>query len=139
VHHGKHHGTTTGHYGNQGRGMSDITYARKADQLSEVDTDGVPERLALAQVHATQAVARAGREIDSKLRYVADRIAQAMPSNEQPERWISWGDEGERVALAVNRIVSFEEAGHRTRLELIGGEEMEVPISYGTVALMVGA
>ena len=117
--------------------MSDITYARKADALTEVDTDGVSERLQLAHVHATQAVARAVREVDGKLKYVADRITDALP---QPaERWISWGNEGAQVALAVHRIVSFEESNGGTRLELIGGEELEIPLSFGTVAMMVGA
>ena len=119
--------------------MSDITSARKADALTELAPDGVSERLALAHVHATQGVARALREVDSKLKYVADQIAGAVRPEERPERWISWGDQGERTALAVHRIVSFEEFGGNTRIELVGGEERDIPVSYGTVAMMVGA
>jgi hypothetical protein len=119
--------------------MSDITYARKCDDLMDVDTETVPERLQLAQVAATQAVARASREIDAKLKYVADRIVAAMPSYERPEQWITWGEAGRRMAVSVAQVESFTEVGDETVLNLLNGEAVEVPISYGTVAMMVGA
>lgn len=119
--------------------MSDITYARRADTLSEVETESVPERLALAHVHATQGVARALREVDSKLKYVADKIAESIRPVEVPERWITWGPEWHRNAVAVHRVEAFTETANGTLLSLIGGHEVEVPISYGTVAMMVGA
>lgn len=119
--------------------MSDITYPRKADALTEVDPDGVPERLALAQVYATQGVAKALREVDGKLKYVADQIVRALPSNEKPERWITWGEPGDRVALAVHRVETFAETERGTFVSLVGGEEIDIPVSYGTVAMMVGA
>src|SRR5689334_1066433 len=121
-HYFRHYGTTIR------RGMSDITYARKADELTQVETDGVSERLALAHVHATQGVARALREVDGKLKYVADQIVNAVRPDGKLERWITWGDEGERVALAVHRIVSFEEFAGGTRVELIGGEQLNIPV-----------
>ena len=119
--------------------MSDITYARKCDALMDVDTETVPERLQLAQAAAIQAVARAAREVDGKLKYVADTIARALPNADKPERWIAWGDEGERQAIAVHRIESFEEDVAGTTLHLINGDLVDVPLSYGTVAMMVGA
>lgn len=119
--------------------MSDVTYSRKADALSEVDPDGVSERLALAQVHATQAVSRALREVDGKLKYVADKISEAVRPGEHPERWITWGPEWQRIAVAVHRIESFSENRDGTLLTLIGGHEVQIPVPYGTVAWMVGA
>ena len=120
--------------------MSDITYARKCDDLMDVATETVPERLLLALTTAVQAVARADREIDGKLKYVADRIVQAMPANEKPERWITWGEPGQRVALAVHRIETFSEASQGTILTLVDSDEIiDIPLTYGQVAFMVGA
>ena len=119
--------------------MSDVTYSRKCDDLMNVEPYTVGERLALAQAAATQAVARATREVDGKLKYVADQIVRAMPSAERPERWLTWGDDGQRQAVAVHRVESFEEMRAGTRLNLVGGSVMHTPISYGTVAMMVGA
>jgi hypothetical protein len=119
--------------------MSDITYARKCDDLMDVATETVPERLLLALTTAVQAVARADREIDGKLKYVADRIATAVRPDEKPERWITWGDPGQRVALAVHRIETFSETEQGTFLTLINGDEIDVPLTYGQVAFMVGA
>lgn len=130
--------------------MSDITYSRRADDLlaetiqaedasREYGFDVADQSLAKAGVNATLAVARAAREIDDKLKYVAKVISDAIPKDDS-EKWITWKDSGGGLfAVGVRHIVEFYGRGDHTILILTSRDQVTVPLSYGNVALQVGA
>lgn len=120
--------------------MSDITHARKAEELIRDHGSGVAE-IDLAMIHAELATARAAREIDTTIRQSLRSLQDALEPDpqERPEPWLSWQVGGQHYSLNVSCIRGFSENGDSTVVTLDNDLEFVVPLSYGTVAMTVGA
>lgn len=111
--------------------MSELVYTQRAQALLDAGKNDA------AGVNATLAVARAAREIDDKLKYVAKQISDAV--QDDSERWLSWEIDGQHEAIAVRHIVRFAENATGSTLVVTTEDDYIVPLSYGNVALQVGA
>lgn len=112
--------------------MSELVYTQRAQALLDAGKNDA------AGVNATLAVARAAREIDDKLKYVAKTISDRIPQDDT-ERWLLWEIDGQHEAIAVRHIVRFAENATGSTLVVTTEDDYIVPLSYGNVALQVGA
>lgn len=126
--------------------MSDITYSKRAEELlAAANYAGGSERgdalvLERANVNASLATARAVREVVDVVKHAARVVAEAMPPAASAEKWITWESGGRHEAIAVRHIIRFYEGdGDTTILQSSDSGNVLVPISFGTVAMMVGA
>jgi hypothetical protein len=121
--------------------MSDITYSRRADNvLGSMRAKDDDQLIAGAQINAALAISKAVREVDDKLKYVGKLIADAIP-HDDTEKWITWEEsDGTRKAVQTRFVMGFSSDGDDAVLFVDGAQQpFRVPISYGTIAMMVGA
>lgn len=120
--------------------MSDITHARKAAELADVDVDVVAERLTKATVQASLAVASAAREVDTTIRQRFISLEKALTRPNIVEQWVVVDEVGPRRAINSDHIVEFVEGPREdeTTVTLSTGESRVVPVAFGHVALQVG-
>lgn len=122
--------------------MPDMAYSNRADEL--LSASGA-NALTVAHAHAQAvlATAKAIREMDSRLKYIADTVAGSVTTAaERPEPWVVYTENGVRTALNVDHVTAFREnADGGTDVALITDPTatLPIPLSFGEVALQVGA